>query len=150
VTAKLIDQYPNIKRISLYPRTRAGLLWQIKTYIDKIGIENLQNFSFPDNIEENKKTYIDQHGLEQYYKFNVLNMVEIMQDRSNFYKSIDGHTIAIEDLVENNENLVLTEMIKYAGCNVDLTIAQKIHDHWKQLHKPSVEVNDYVWFESLN
>jgi hypothetical protein len=131
--------------ISLYPETDFELLWQIKTYIDKITIEKLQNFSFDNNIELEKQRYIDQFGIEDYYKYNVLNMIEILNDRTNSYKHINGHAIKINSLLTNDD--WIDEIENFLNIKLNKSESVDLLNHWRSLHKSTQEIDDYKWFE---
>jgi hypothetical protein len=150
IVKKLKIQYSDICCVGLYPQTKFGLLWQIKTYIDKVGIENLQNFSFNDNIEENKQQHIAEYGIDHYYKTNVSNMVEIMGNRVVDYKEISNCSVCIEDLIGDDISDIIANINKLTECNIDLKLAQRLHNAWKSLHQSQKQVNDCQWFEFVN
>ena len=149
IADQLKIQYPNIKIVSLYPKTQDELLWQTKTYIDKIGIKKLQNFTFFNNIENEKQKFIENNGEEEYYKLNVLNMFEILDKRSESYQQDDYISIPIGDLLKDtiDETVVLIE--NQFDVDIDLKSANIIHQRWKELHKPLNEIHDYLWFEKV-
>jgi hypothetical protein len=141
----LKNKYPLIKLVSLYPESKFDLLWQIKTYIDKVSIEKLQNFSFVDNVEAQRKQYMDKFGEEEYYKFNVLNMIEILNRRKESYKNIDGHAIKINSLLSDSS--WISKVGKFLNIELDETESIDLLNHWRNLHKPEQEIHDYKWFE---
>ena len=150
IVKKLKIQYPGIYCVSLYPKTQFGLLWQIKTYIDKVGIEKLQNFSFATDIEENKQLHIAEYGVDHYYKTNVSNMVEIMRNRVADYKEIGDCIVCIEDLISDDVTDIIANVNELTECNIDLKLAQQLHNTWKSLHQSHLQVNDCKWFEFVN
>jgi len=145
IALDLKNKYNSIKLVSLYPETDFELLWQIKTYIDKISIEKLQNFSFDNNIELEKQRYIDQFGIEDYYKYNVLNMIEILNDRTNSYKHINGHAIKINSLLTNDD--WIDEIENFLNIKLNKSESVDLLNHWRSLHKSTQEIDDYKWFE---
>jgi len=132
IALQLKNKYSNIKLIALYPKTDKDLQWQINTYIEKLGIERLQNFSFNDNIDQQKNNYISQYGIEEYYKFNVLNMFEIMQERADSYKNLPAYQIAISDL-QNAE--WIDGLSEYLNINLNLDQAHSLINTWKDFHQ---------------
>ena len=130
IAKQLKIKYPGIRCIGLYPANRVDFSWQVKAYISKIGIENLQNFSFLDDIELNKQKHIDQHGIEDYYKTNVLNMFEIMQERAIEYRNIGECSVSIEDLISKNIDNVVSSISTFTGYAIDPASAQILHNRW--------------------
>ena len=130
IVQKLKQQYPEITVVSLHAQTQQEVEWQASQYISKIGIENLQNFSFNDNVESQKKEFMTSHGNEQYYKFNALNMFEILQQRKDSYASVDYITIRIADLQSNNW---IVPVITKLGIELDLEQANKLFTTWQNL-----------------
>jgi hypothetical protein len=133
IAMQLKNKYPNIQLVTLYPKTDEDLLWQINTYIDKIGIENLQNFSFTGDTNKQKADYIEQHGVEEYYKFNVLNMFEIMKERASSYQNLSAHQIAICELhgVE-----WINQLRDFLNIELELEQAYSLVNTWHALHQP--------------
>ena len=148
IAIRLKNQYPGIKIVSLYPKTQFELLWQIKTYIDKRGIEKLQNFSFFENEEVERQQYIDEHSLDEYYQFNVLNMFEILKDRKDQYEQIDEFKIEISKLI-NVESDWLERLSEYLEFTLDKEESLKLLLYWKQLHNNDHEVINYKWFKKV-
>lgn len=130
IVQKLKQQYPKITVVSLHAQTQQEVEWQVSQYISKIGIENLQNFSFNDNIEAQKKEFINSHGNKQYYKFNAMNMFEILQQRKDTYANIDYITIRIADLQSNSW---IVPVITKLGIELDLEQANKLFVTWQNL-----------------
>ena len=127
--------------IFLAPMSDKGLRWQIRAYVVKKGIDKLHNFSFT-NPSIEKQSYIDQHGLENYYKFNVLNMYEIIKhrrdqlakkltvfDMSNAYK---GHN----DIVQYFNTL---------GTNIPTHLANELFNEWYSKHWDYTTTDQWMW-----
>jgi len=134
----LKQQYPGIQLVSLYPKNDQELKWQISTYISKIGIENLNNFTFFNNIIQQKNNYIAKFGLDSYYQFNVLNMFEIMKERVNRFKQLPAHLITIGQLQTNDWIFELSDFLNLK-LNVDQAI--ELFVTWKNLHPPYDQIN---------
>lgn len=130
IVQKLKQQYPKITVVSLHAQTQQEVEWQVSQYISKIGIENLQNFSFNGNIEAQKKEFMASHGNEQYYRFNALNMFEVLQQRKDTYANVDYITIRIADLQSNNWIVPVTAKL---GIELDLTQANQLFATWQNL-----------------
>ena len=142
---RLKNIYPSIKLVSLYPETNFELLWQIKTYIDKVSIEKLQNFSFGENIESQKAQYINTFGEDEYYKFNVLNMIEILNKRKDLYKNIDGYAIQINSLLA--EDAWIDDIGKFLNIKINKSNSLDLLNRWRSLHRPIEEIYNFKWFE---
>lgn len=144
IALELKKQYPGIKIISLYPENFSELLWQVKTYIDKRGIDKIGNFSFADNIEQSKKNYIEQHGIDTYYKFNISNMVGIFNDRASQYKTLSNYTISIGELASPTW---VQRIAQQLNIKIDQLQATKLIDIWKNLHEPDDAIDTCPWLE---
>ena len=141
IAMQLKNKYPDIQLITLYPKTDKDLHWQINTYIEKLGIESLQNFSFNSNVDEQKNNYISQFGMEEYYKFNILNMFEIMKERSDSYKNLPAYQIAISDL---QDTMWVDQLVNFLNIDLDLDQAHSLIKIWKDFHQ-SVDSNNIKW-----
>ena len=131
IANKLKTKYPGIKLVITSSNNKEQLQWQVDTYISKIGIDNLQNFSFPTDIEKNKQQYIDQHGIDAYHKFNILNMTEILERRIIEYKNLPGHHISVGDLGSGNWIVALQN---YLNITLNIESCQDLIETWKKLH----------------
>jgi hypothetical protein len=141
--SRLRETYSKINVVYLYPESDFALRWQIKTYIDKLGVENLFNFSFNSDCESRKKDYIQQHGLENYYSFNVLNMYEILKSRVEDYKALDGIGIEIGTIANGDWVKMLSEKL---NIELDVDLAIKLINHWHSLHYSNCEIANYPYF----
>lgn len=130
--------------VLLAPMSDQGLRWQIRAYVEKKGIDKLHNFSF-ENEGLEKPAYINKHGLENYYKFNVLNMYEIIKkrrdqlakkltvfDMSNVYK---GHN----DIVQYFNN---------CGLSIPPQLADNLYKEWYSKHWDYNTTDQWIWNES--
>jgi hypothetical protein len=135
---KLKSLYPGIKLVSLYPENDTELRWQINAYIEKLGIERLQNFTFLNNIEQQKNNYINKHGANAYYKLNVLNMFEILKDRINDYRDLPGYNLSIGRLQQNNW---AQDLGKWLNININPAQATALFETWHGLQTHATENN---------
>ena len=145
IATRLKKQHKNIKIISLYAASEFDICWQIKAYIDKKGINDLHNFSFEQNQDENKIHYIKTHGLTAYYKFNVQNMFDILSQRTNQYKNLPAYVLPIGSLMSSNTYWI-NEIIKYLTINLNIAQATELLNTWQMLHSPSDKshLSDYL------
>ena len=139
---KLKKSYPNIKLVSLFPNNDAELQWQIETYISKIGIHRLQNFTFLNDIEQQKNNYINTHGTDAYFKLNVLNMFEIMKLRAKDYRDLPGYNLSIGTLQHNNW---VEELANWLNIDIDLEQSNRLFDVWHSLHTNATQ---HHWLEN--
>ena len=135
---KLKALYSGIKIVSLYPANNTELRWQINAYIEKLGIKRLQNFTFLNDIEQQKNNYINEHGADAYYKLNVLNMFEILKDRINDYKDLPGYNLSIGRLHQNNW---AQDLGKWLNINIDSAQATALFETWHGLQTHATENN---------
>jgi hypothetical protein len=141
----LKQKYPGIQLVSLYPKNDQELKWQISTYISKIGIENLHNFTFIDNSIQQKNNYIDEFGLDSYYQCNVLNMFEVMKERVDCFKKLPAHMITIGQLQTNDW---IFKLCDFLNLKLDVDQAIELFVTWKKLHPPYDQINPLL--ENLN
>jgi uncharacterized phage-like protein YoqJ len=134
----LKQKYPDIQLVVLYPKNDQELKWQISTYISKIGIEKLHNFTFLHDIIRQKNNYIAEFGLDSYYQCNVLNMFEIMKERVNSFKKLPAHMITIGQLQTNNWIL---ELLDFLNLKLNVDQAIELFVTWKNLHPPYNQIN---------
>ena len=138
IATALKQKYPGIRLVSLYPKNDQELKWQITAYISKIGIENLHNFTFSDNIVQQKNDYINEFGLESYYQCNVLNMFEIMKERASDFEKLSAHLIAIGQLQTSDW---ISELLDFLNLKLDIDQAIELVTTWKNLHPPYDQIN---------
>lgn len=131
IANRLISMYPRIKIVSLHAEHPADVDWQVSMYIEKLGIEKLQNFSFNGNIQEQKQNYIQEHGDLDYQKFNALNMYEIMLDRKDTYANPLYTVVRINQLQQDDWILPLAESI---GITLDLEQAKELAARWRSIN----------------
>jgi hypothetical protein len=136
IALKLKTLYSNIKIISLFPNNDDELRWQIETYITKVGIDRLQNFTFLTDIEQQKNNYIKSYGINSYYELNVQNMFEIMKSRAKDYCNLPGYNLSIGNLQCNNW---VEELASWANIKIDLKHSTKLFDVWHSLHNQSTQ-----------
>jgi hypothetical protein len=146
IANKLKFVYPEIQLISIHPDSKFELLWQVKTYIEKRSIDALQNFSFKDDPEQEKINYINEFGKTEYYNFNVLNMIEIIEERIDTYKNINGLNISIGSILSDNTEWVY-QLIKYTKLNIDVSQVIDLILQWKMLHPPHNQIDNFSWFK---
>ena len=124
-------------------------MWQIKTYIDKIGIKKLHNFTFFNDIESEKQKFIEINSEEEYYKLNVLNMFEIMDIRSKNYQKDNYISIPINNLLNDQIDETITLIKKNINIDINLKNVKTLHQRWKELHNPVDQIYNYPWFEKV-
>lgn len=136
--------------VVIRPRSEFGLVWQIRAFVEKCGIDHVPNYTFTgSDIDKQKNCYIKQHGLDAYRKENVLNMQEIIQGRINEYSLLGeshGITLDLEDLftVDTFINMV-KELNSYLSIDIDLDQALQLRTAWWDLHWPLDCTTDFHW-----
>lgn len=63
------------------PTTDIGFEWQVRSYCEKKSVNLLHNFTFDDEIDNQKNRYISKYGIESYYELNISNMRHIFKQR---------------------------------------------------------------------
>ena len=149
IAVKLKKQYKNIKILSLYAESEFALCWQINSYIDKKGINDLHNFSFEQDQEANKAQYIATHGLDAYHKFNVQNMFDILRQRAHQYKNLPAHTMPIGSLMANNTTWI-GAIADYLNINLNVSQATDLLNTWQLLQLPADRLCQSEYINSLS
>jgi hypothetical protein len=138
IALKLKKIYPDIKIVSLYAHEDTEIHWQIKTYIEKVGISRLQNFTFLNDIEQQKNNYINTHGVNEYYRLNVSNMFEIFKERAIHYQTLPGFNLSIARLQHNDW---ATDLARWLGINIDSAQTTTLFETWNNLHNHYLQNN---------
>jgi hypothetical protein len=141
IANRLKQKYPGVQLISVYPKNNQELQWQIATYIDKIGIENLHDFTFFNNATEQKNNYIDKFGKNSYHQLNVLNMFEIMKDRINSFEKLSAYQITVGELQTHEWILGISNFL---NLKLDSGQAKELVNTWKHLHSPYSTINHWI------
>ena len=128
----------NLDVLFVTPVSLFGLEWQIRAYVAKKTIELLHDFSFPDNKEASKKNFVEQHGLEAYYRFNVQNMKEIVDQRQkDFIKRMTPSQIfPLENLLTQSGDKLCDYFNLRFNQNIDSHNFETVLSHWRSLHWP--------------
>jgi len=136
IVNQLKEMYSKINVVSLHAKTQKEIDWQVSQYISKIGINSLQNFTFSENIEQQKQKYIAEHGIKSYQQLNALNMREILYSRKDTYQSKNYINV---DIAQLQNDSWITDVAKQLNINIDLTQAKKLSKIWKRLNPPYIE-----------
>jgi hypothetical protein len=131
IVNKLKQIYPGLKIVSLYANHEEEVSWQVSMYIEKLGIEKMHNFSFSDNIEQQRTNYINKHGEQAYQKFNALNMYEIMLERKDTYYDPSYYIINIGQL---QTDVWIEELTKKLELELDLEQAKDLSAGWRSIN----------------
>lgn len=133
-----LDQLSNfvnkLKTIYVSPVTEFGLDWQIKSYCKKKGIDNLHDFTFDIDKENQINQYIELHGQNQYNELNISNMKEIVGSRQKEMQKLIPKFIPLEEIISgdiHNLHNLITEI-----SQVDINFAQfsTVLTRWRKLH----------------
>jgi hypothetical protein len=124
--------------IIVIPTTDLGLEWQIRAYCEKKGVDIMHNFTFLDNIEEQKAEYILRHGTEAWYKENITNMKMIICNRrDHIISAVDSKMIVpLEWLIENQDHQTVDKLKEHFNINIDFDQASNVLNTWRSLHWP--------------
>lgn len=139
----------NTKVITISPATEFGLRWQIRSFVEKCGIDNVPNYTFTDNVEEQRCTMINLQGIDYYRRLNVLNMYEIIKNRIVDYQDFgntNGICVYLEELFsEQSFKLVVEKINNYFDIDIDIDTAMIVYKAWWQLHWPVEHTKDFIW-----
>lgn len=128
----LLKHKEKFKVIGCLPLSKIGIEWQVRAYIAKKGISNLHNFSFFDNVEQSRLNYIATYGEEAYYKFNVLNFFEAVEQNNKVVQEFcTQHNFEILD----TDNLYKGSFIELSSFgSIDIIKSKEIFNRWFKLH----------------
>jgi hypothetical protein len=150
--AKIINSTENIKVVVVAPKTKFGLFWQIRAFVEKCGIDYVPNYTFTGHdIDHAKKEYIAAHGLDQYHRENTLNMYEIIGQRCHHYRNFGaahGIVIDLEDLFAEKTFLSVINKIKeYLKLDISVDQASVLRSAWWNLHWDIETTKDFPWLK---
>lgn len=145
IVKKIKTKYPKIKVVSVCATTDEEVSWQVSQYISKIGFEKLQNFSFQNNIEEQKLSYISKYGNNEYLRLNALNMLEILTERKSTYVDNNYITIKISQLQEDHW---IVELANKLNIKLDLSQAFSLANTWRNLNPKFIRYWDKDYNET--
>ena len=138
----------HMPNIIVMPITDIGLEWQVRAYCEKKGVEIMHNFTFPDNVEEQKAEFIRTNGLEAWHKENIMNMKMIIADRRNhILNTVDADTvIPLEWLTSGtNDQQVINKLSERFDINIDLNQALTVLETWRSRHWPLEETLNWKY-----
>lgn len=141
---KFSEQMPSIV---VMPTTDFGIEWQVRAYCEKKGVEIMHNFTFPDNIEEQKASYINKHGSEAWYKENIVNMKAIIKERRDHtVKTVDSKMLLpLEWLINGTDLLTVERLHERFNIDIDFEQASQVLDTWRNLHWPVEQTYDWKY-----
>lgn len=146
IIKKIKTTHPTIKVLYICPNTVLGTMWQIRAYSEKRGYETQHNFTFSENVEENKKEYIANFGIDAYIKENLTNMTEIIDSRQQQWKQWamcnDVELVDLEDVLLNNIQYIQNINKKF-GLNINVDQATSLFILWQNLHWPLTDTLDW-------
>lgn len=140
----------NAPTVVIRPRSDFGLLWQVRAFVEKCGIDFVPNYTFAgSDVDKQKSYYIEKHGLDAYRKENTLNMTEIIQSRVSEYSLLGKHhgiSLDLEDLFTADTFIKLIEQLNnYLSINIELDQALQLRNAWWNLHWPLECTADFPW-----
>jgi hypothetical protein len=138
----------HLPSIIVMPTTDLGLEWQVRAYCEKKGVDIMHNFTFPDNIEEQKAQYISEHGLEAWHTENISNMKMIIRDRrDHILKTVDPTTVLpLEWLISGMDDIrVVDTLRKRFNISIDFGQASQVLNTWRSRHWPLSETYDWKY-----
>lgn len=136
----------NLPSIIVMPTTDLGLEWQVRAYCEKKGVEIMHNFTFPDNIEEQKAEFIKTNGLEAWHKENIANMKMIIRERRDHVINTVDPTIILPlewALSGLDDRRIVDQLSKQFNINIDFAQASQVLNTWRSRHWPLSET--YNW-----
>lgn len=135
--------------VTISPTTEFGVLWQIRAFVEKCGIDFVPNYTFIGDIETQRNTFIETQGLDCYRRTNILNMYEIVKDRVFTYRELgcnNGLALSLEHLFDETKFVNLVNLLnQYCNINIDVKQACVMRQAWWSLHWPVDETKNFKW-----
>lgn len=144
---KLVELSNRSTVILLIPQSLKAFHWQIRAYVLKKGLDNMHNFAFSDNVEENKKSYIEKHGIDLYNKCNIFNMYEFCRARwqamREFFETNNLPILYTDNLYKGNLESFLESLQNIKHIDIDLSVSRTLYNDWLKFHWPFDETDDW-------
>ena len=136
--------------VYILPKTLNGLQWQIKSYAEKITVDNLHNFTTSSDAE--RTTLINKHGMKIWNEMNLTNMFYICkQRRASFYqfaKCNNIKTIPLEFLLTPKKHIKLYELfVNMFEYTVNKSTFIELLSTWLNLHDSPDSVEQEQWIK---
>ena len=116
------------------PSTPEGLEWQIRSYMSKKTLPLLHDFCFEHNRDQQRREYVQQHGIDAYYKLNVENMKEIIDQRQQQFWNQIPNGIKLELLLTGSPAQIQTALEQTTGLTIDVQQIEQVVTAWRRLH----------------
>ena len=116
------------------PATLSGLEWQIRSYTSKKTLPLLYDFCFEHNQDQKKQEYVQQHGIDSYYKLNIENMKEIINQRQQQFWKKTPNGIKLELLLTGSPIQIYTAILQTTGLTIDTQQIEQVVTAWRKLH----------------
>ena len=142
--------YEKLKTLVVVATDDWQVKWQVRAYVEKKGIEELHDFSFESDKQQQIEQFIRDHGAEEYYRTNIDNMYEIMKQRaSEMLTYIDSsHVLPLEWIIVTGDDQRIVDRIeKCFGISIPFDHASIILETWRKLHWPTEETLDWKWWK---
>lgn len=134
-----------VSTLYVAPQTDFGLRWQIRSYCEKKTVEKLHNFSFENNIDEQRSQYCATHGVESYYKLNIKNFAEIVKHRQANFGIPD---ISLELLLSGPAEEIIDCFYTCLSIRIDVNQAKQVLEKWRQCHWPMNETDNWKYYDN--
>ena len=122
---------------------------QIRSYCEKKSVEELHNFSFSDDIENQKIKYINTNGIEEYYKFNICNMKEIIDSRQKEFLTMitPKDFLSLETLLYGSfEDITKILNVKF-NQHIKTKELAVLLSKWRELHWPLTTTTQWKYHD---
>lgn len=126
------------------PTTEFGIQWQVRSYCEKKTIEKMHNFTFQDNVEQQRRDYCDQHGVDAYDRLNITNFKEILCQRQTDFGIPD---LRLEQLLCDSAESIVASLNLKLNINVDVEQAEQIILAWRNLHWPIEQTTQWKYYD---
>lgn len=137
----------NMPTLIVMPITDFGLEWQVRAYCEKKGVDIMHNFTFADNVAEQKEQFIQQHGHEAWCIENIQNMKHIIKERrDSVVKSVDQDAILpLEWLIQGDDAQTLHKLTQRFDIDLDAQDAVTVLQTWRSRHWPLEETMNWKY-----
>lgn len=134
-----------VKTLYVAPVTDFGLKWQIRSYCEKKTVEQLHNFAFEADVDNQRNNYCRIHGIDAYHRLNIINFIEIVNSRQKEFGSPD---LSLESLLFGDVEKIVDLLLEKLDVTVDKELAAQILIKWQQCHWPLEQTTNWKYYDS--
>ena len=127
------------------PSTQTGLEWQLRSYVSKKTLPLLHDFCFEHDRDQQRHEYAQQHGIDAYYKLNIENMKEVINQRQQQFWDQTSSGIKLELLLSGSPTEIHNAITQTTGLIIDPQQIEQVVTAWRKLHWAWTDTTDWKY-----